>query len=56
MLKAFQILVRRFVLVASVAAALSACGQRGPLYLPSSAAVPAVTPAPATPVPSSVAP
>lgn len=36
MLKAFQILVRRFVLVASVAVLLPACGQRGPLYLPKS--------------------
>ncbi len=38
MLKAFQILVRRFALVASVAVLLVACGQRGPLYLPQSPA------------------
>lgn len=33
MLKAFQILVRHSALTVCVAA-LSACGQRGPLYLP----------------------
>ncbi|WP_091454487.1 LPS translocon maturation chaperone LptM [Giesbergeria anulus] len=48
MLKAFQILVRRFVLVASVAAVLSACGQRGPLYLPPAASAPASPALPAT--------
>ncbi|WP_431151950.1 LPS translocon maturation chaperone LptM [Acidovorax facilis] len=37
MLKASQILVRTLVLAAS-AAALAGCGQRGPLYLPSSPA------------------
>ncbi|MDD2609295.1 MAG: lipoprotein [Giesbergeria sp.] len=53
MLKAFQILVRRFVLVASVAATLAACGQRGPLYLPTPAAPAAPSPAsPATSAPS----
>ncbi|MDD2692795.1 MAG: lipoprotein [Simplicispira sp.] len=39
MLKASQILVRGIALVASVAA-LCACGQRGPLYLPNDASPP----------------
>lgn len=51
MLKAVQILVRRFAIVASVAVVLSACGQRGPLYLPSAVPAPA-TPAPALPATS----
>jgi len=37
MLRASQILVRTIALAAS-AAALAACGQRGPLYLPTTAA------------------
>lgn len=57
MLKASQILVRTFVL-ATCAAAIAGCGQRGPLYLPSEpeAANRATLPETLNPVPDFQAP
>ena len=62
MLRVYQILVsvspRRLVLAAGVVAALAACGQRGPLFLPTgeAAAARATLPQTAMPAPPASAP
>ncbi|MGB3450882.1 MAG: lipoprotein [Giesbergeria sp.] len=55
MLRAIQILVSALILAASVAS-LSACGQRGPLFLPTDAAARQRATLPQTLVPSSADP